>query len=86
MDVPQAMTDGCAQSEERWLKIAGGNAMDEKLARHDKSGSCAVMIAALDSTLYCANVGDSRAIMSADHGKKLYILSKDHKPDEDSER
>lgn len=31
---------------------------------------------------YVANVGDSRAIMSADDGKKLFLLSRDHRPDE----
>lgn len=32
-----------------------------------------------------ANVGDSRAIMSADQGKKLFLLSRDHRPNEDYE-
>lgn len=32
-----------------------------------------------------ANVGDSRAIMSADDGKKLFLLSRDHRPDEANE-
>ena len=35
---------------------------------------------------YVANVGDSRAIMSADAGKKLFLLSRDHRPNEDNER
>ena len=32
-----------------------------------------------------ANVGDSRAIMSADQGKKLFLLSRDHRPNEENE-
>jgi len=36
--------------------------------------------------VYIANVGDSRAIMSADQGKKVYCLSKDHKPGDPSEK
>lgn len=32
-----------------------------------------------------ANVGDSRAIMSADKGQKVFVLSNDHKPTEDGE-
>ena len=35
---------------------------------------------------YVANVGDSRAILSADFGLKLYSLSKDHKPMEEFEK
>lgn len=51
----------------------------------DKSGSCAIITLILDDIVYVANVGDSRAIMSADRGKKIYCLSKDHKPNEPSE-
>ena len=36
--------------------------------------------------VYVANVGDSRAIMSAQNGQKLFILSRDHKPNEDVEK
>ena len=32
------------------------------------------------------NVGDSRAILSADSGKSIVPLSRDHKPGEPSER
>ena len=32
-----------------------------------------------------ANVGDSRAIMSTDQGKKLFLLYRDHRPNEDNE-
>lgn len=35
---------------------------------------------------YVANVGDSRALMSVDGGEKILLLSKDHKPEEESER
>ena len=34
---------------------------------------------------YVANVGDSRAVMSADGGEKIFILSTDHKPTEEVE-
>ena len=33
---------------------------------------------------YIANVGDSRAILSANLGKNIYAISKDHKPDSDT--
>lgn len=35
---------------------------------------------------YVANVGDSRAIMSAEEGQKLFVLSRDHRPNEDAEK
>jgi serine/threonine protein phosphatase PrpC len=34
---------------------------------------------------YVANVGDSRAIMSSQWGKKLFLLSRDHRPNEEYE-
>ena len=39
----------------------------------------------VDTMCYIANVGDSRAMMSADGGEKVYLLSTDHKPTEESE-
>jgi protein phosphatase 2C family protein 2/3 len=35
---------------------------------------------------YVANVGDCRAIMSGNYGKKLFPLSRDHKPQDPKER
>jgi protein phosphatase PTC2/3 len=39
----------------------------------------------VDREVFVANVGDSRAIMSADKGKKLFLLSRDHRPNEEYE-
>lgn len=80
-NVPQAITDGCAQAEEKFLDFA----QNSHVSSYDKSGSCAIVIIVVENHIYCANVGDSRAIMSAEHGKKLFILSKDHKPNDESE-
>lgn len=35
---------------------------------------------------FIANVGDSRALMSANGGEKIYALSRDHKPSDDLEK
>ena len=51
----------------------------------DNSGSCAIVAIIIDKKVYIANVGDSRAIMSAEGGKKVLSLSKDHKPNEEGE-
>lgn len=39
----------------------------------------------IDDVVYIANVGDSRALMSADGGKYIVELSRDHKPNDDNE-
>ena len=52
----------------------------------DKSGSCAIVVLTVDEVCYVANLGDSRAILSAGSGDKLFLLSRDHKPNEDYER
>jgi protein phosphatase 2C family protein 2/3 len=53
---------------------------------HDRSGSCAIIVLCVEKECFIANVGDSRAIMSADHGKKLFLLSRDHRPNEEYEQ
>ncbi|EAR88919.2 protein phosphatase 2c (macronuclear) [Tetrahymena thermophila SB210] len=51
----------------------------------DKSGSCAVVALFVEKTVYIANVGDSRAILSSNFGKNQQDLSEDHKPSLPSE-
>ena len=53
----------------------------------DRSGSCAVILLVTPSKVFCANVGDSRAVLSGDEGSRVFALSRDHKPlDEFEER
>jgi len=59
---------------------------EEELGDIDRSGSCAIICLIMDETCFVANVGDSRAIMSAERGSKCYLLSKDHKPTEEAEK
>ena len=51
----------------------------------DKSGSCSITSLFVDDICYIANVGDSRAFMSADGGKFTVELSRDHKPNDEFE-
>lgn len=60
--------------------------MADQPLNHEKSGSCAIIVLIVETNTYIANVGDSRAIMSAEEGKKLFVLSRDHRPNEDTEK
>ena len=51
----------------------------------ERSGTCAIIVLIVGDICYVANVGDSRAIMSADGGEKILLLSKDHKPEDEDE-
>jgi len=51
----------------------------------DSSGSCAIIVLTVDSECYVANVGDSRAVLSAEHGQDWSSLSRDHRPNDDDE-
>ena len=59
---------------------------DRVVPTHDRSGSCAIIVLIVENECFVANVGDSRAIMSADKGKKLFLLSRDHRPNEEYEQ
>ena len=51
----------------------------------DSSGSCALVVLIIEKRVYIANVGDSRAILSAKNGSKFYPLSRDHRPGDEKE-
>ncbi|CAF0881873.1 unnamed protein product [Rotaria sordida] len=57
--------------------------LDEDM-REDLAGTTAICVLIKDQKLYCGNVGDSRAIASANGN--VEILSVDHKPNNDDER
>mmetsp|Transcript_19224 Transcript_19224/g.18886 ORF Transcript_19224/g.18886 Transcript_19224/m.18886 type:complete len:370 (+) Transcript_19224:495-1604(+) len=88
-----AIREGFQEAEDFFLEIvenAADEAMREAQATDhegyvDNSGSCAIVILIVDHKVYVANVGDSRALMSADGGRRVLELSKDHKPNEERE-
>jgi len=51
----------------------------------DKSGSCAIVALLVEKKVFVINVGDSRAMMSADGGNFCVNLSIDHKPNDENE-
>ena len=91
----QAIINGFRNAESYFIdaveKYSNGN-----VNMLDKSGSCAItslfvgksfiiVMCNLDDVCYIANVGDSRALMSADGGNYIVELSRDHKPNDEEE-
>lgn len=70
----QALIEGFAVAEKTFNDYA------KSLNPVETSGSCAVVLLVVGDMGYVANLGDSRAVMSGERGKKVYCLSKDHKP------
>jgi serine/threonine protein phosphatase PrpC len=68
----EALKNGFEAAEQQFLEYAQN--------MNDHSGSCALVLLIVGDMCYVANVGDSRAIMSGDGGKKVFPLSRDHKP------
>ena len=77
----QAIINGFEQAEQKFLEICQD---DDGII--DKSGSWAIVILIVGPHWYVANVGDSRALLSSENGSKIYSLSRDHKPSDESEK
>jgi len=52
----------------------------------DKSSTCALIVLIINDICYCANIGDSRALLSQSNSSKVHQITKDHRPQESSER
>lgn len=67
-DVTAALKQAFFSVENQWLKTG------------DNSGSCCLVTVIYEDVCYVANLGDSRAILGSEGGKKVYQITKDHKP------
>lgn len=52
----------------------------------NRSGSCAIILIIMDDNVFIGNLGDSRALLSEASGKKLFQLTRDHKPNDPEEK
>jgi len=78
-DLETALKNGCRAGETEFMKR-------NLTTVRDRSGSCAVILLVTPHKVYCANVGDSRAIMSRNFGQQKTSISEDHKPSELKEK
>ena len=76
-DIEGAIYEAFAKLENDFLSQ---HAINQDNTLKDKSGSCALVTVIADKTVYVANVGDSRAIMSNNFGTEIVQLTEDHKP------
>ena len=82
-EIEAAISDTFAKLENDFLSLCAVAPGDTLL---DKSGSCAIVTIIADKTVYVANVGDSRAIMSNNFGEEVVQITEDHKPNLKSEK
>ena len=76
----EAINEGFARVEQEFMK------KDEVQSGKDMSGSCALVCLVVDTMIYIANVGDSRAVLSKFRGKEVAAITTDHKPNLPSEK
>lgn len=78
----EAIREGFKKAEQKFMDAN----YTEDVGVTDKSGSCAIVVLIIGDLCFVANVGDSRAVLSGDGGKKIFPLSLDHKPCDEVER
>jgi len=79
----QAIYESYSKAEEEFKAMAF-DTFNNKLL--DKSGSCSISILIIDEWCFVTYLGDSRALYSYDSGKQFLQVSRDHKPDDHTER
>ena len=83
-NVPEAIKRGFHFAENDFIRNHAKNNNNNTIL--DKSGSCALIILLVDTKMYVANVGDSRAVMSINNGKLCRQITIDHKPNSPEEQ
>ena len=81
VDVKAALIGAFERAENEFNSLNEGKARNEI----EKSGSCAIVVLIVEKLIYVANLGDSRAIISMEEGKKIKPISIDHKPNNPKE-
>ena len=79
----QAIYQAYDQAEKNFEKLALDMANKKLL---DKSGSCALSALIVDDYCFVTNLGDSRGLYSLDTGKQLFQITRDHKPNDSTEK
>lgn len=59
------------------------NAMTNDPETYESSGTCAICVLIIDSSVYVINLGDSRAVLGSQSNNEIYAIemSEDHKPE-----
>jgi len=77
-DVYESLMHGFLETDRQFLSMARSQE-----GFHGGSGSAAVVVCIIGRWVWCANLGDSRALLS--RGGHAVVLSVDHKPDREDE-
>lgn len=80
------MKEACSEADKDFSEIALAVAKDSEEGKHDRSGSCGLILLTIDNKCYVCNIGDSRAVLSRNMGTLKSVLTRDHKPSDEQEK